>query len=80
MWVQLTPFISSRNVDECQIANTSSLNIVRGLDEVCAGDGTIGNEVSAIARLNAPGDLDTLCIAYEGFGTRLRRREDAKVV
>jgi hypothetical protein len=80
VWVQLAALVPRRNVDERQIADSRYLHVVRGLDEVRAGDGTIGDKTSAVTRLDTPGNLNAFCIAYNGFGARLRRREDAEVV
>ena len=78
--VELSPLIARSNVDLREVADTQDLNIVRGLYEVCAGDGTIGDEPCPVARLDAPCDLDTLSFSNSRAGAGLRRAVDTPVI
>jgi len=79
MRVQFTTFVSGRNVQVREVTNTSNLHEVRRLDEVCAGDGAVGNQAGAVAILHAPGDFKSLCIANRRRRARLGGREQAEI-
>lgn len=49
--IQLTALVSIRNVELREIAKACHLNVVGGLEEVCALDGPIGYETCAISAL-----------------------------
>ena len=77
--VEFSPLITWSNVDLREVADTQDLNVVRGLYEVCASDGTIGDEPCPVARLDAPCDLDTLRVPDDGVRAGFRRSKDAPV-
>ena len=78
--VELSSLIARSNVDLREVANTQDLNIVRGLYEVCAGDGTVGDEPCPVAGLDAPCDLDTLGFSNSRAGAGLRRAVNTPVI
>ena len=78
--VELSPLIARSNVDLREVADTQDLNVVRGLYEVCAGDGTIWDKPCPVAGLDAPCDLDALSLSYGRAGAGLRRAVDTPVI
>ena len=78
--VELATLVTLRDVQQRQVTHSSDLNIVGCLNEMGTRDRTIGNEARAVARLDAPGDLDALRVADDGTGPWGRGREQAEVV
>ena len=63
MRVQLPTPIALGDIHKRQVTDAGHLHEVGGDDEVRAGDGAVGDETRAVARLRAPGDFDTLRVA-----------------
>ena len=80
MGVEFTSRVILGDIDLREVTNTSDLDVVRGLNEVCPGDGAVWNQSCAMARLYAPCDLDTFgvtddCVRSGGGG-----RENTPVI
>ena len=78
--VELASSVALRDVYLRQIADAGHLNVIRGLYEVCAGDGTVGDEPCPVAGLDAPCDLDTLGFSNSRASAGLRRAVDTPVI
>ena len=50
MGIKFTSLIALGDVDHRQVTNAGDLDVIRGLDEVCASDGTVGDKPRPIAR------------------------------
>jgi len=77
MRVELASSIISLDVDEVLVDVAGHLNVVGGLDEGDASDGTSRDNTSTAAGLSAPGNRFTFGVTDEGVG--LRRAPEAKV-
>jgi len=80
MGIQFSSGIPSWNIYFGQVANTSDLNIIRGLYKVRASDGTARDKTRSITRLDTPSHFDLLGVADDRSGSRVRRGENTKVV
>jgi len=70
MGVELSSIIIGGDVDEPLVDVAGDLNVVGGLHELHTGDGTLGDDTSAVARLCAPRDTFTFCVADGGVRVR----------
>jgi len=68
MRIKLTTSIASLNVDLCKITDSSNLHVVFRLNKMSAGDGSIRDQPSTMARFRAPCDLFSLCFADHPLG------------
>ena len=68
--IKLTAFIAWSNVDFGQVTTTGNLNVWRCLEEVCAGDCSVGNETSTIPTLCAVGDHFSFGVTDGGWLVR----------
>ena len=66
MGVKLTTEVVGGQVELGLVEEGNDLEVRRGLQELHAGDGTLGNETGTPARLRAPCDLLTLGVADSG--------------
>ncbi len=80
MRIQLSSLVPARNVDQGEVAYTCHLDIVRGLDEVRSGDGSVRHQARAIPRLDTPRDLNPLRVTNNRVRTWLRWCEHTEVV
>lgn len=80
MRVQLSASVALGNIELGQVADTSDLNVIRGLYEVRALDGSIRNEAGAVTALETPRDFDALGLTNRGLRTGLGRSEQTKVI
>lgn len=80
MGIELASFVAVGDVDHGEVTDTSDLNVVRGLHEVCTSDRTVGDHASAMVPLNTPCHLDALCLSDGRVRAGFRGCEDAPVL
>lgn len=80
VWVQLSSLVTLRDIYQRQIADTRDLHKVGCLHEMRAGDGSGGDETSAVARLDTPRDFDALGVPYRRVRSGGRGSVKAEVV
>lgn len=66
--VKLPSLIGGLEVDLGLIDEASNLNVVRGLKELNALQGTTGDHTSAMALFSTPGDFGSLGVGDQGIG------------
>lgn len=77
MRIKLSSFVTIRYVHFGEVSDTGNLDVVRGANEVNAGESTLGNQASSMSGFGAPGHDVPFSVADSllGLGS-----EQAKVI
>jgi len=78
--VKLSSFVTTGDVNLGEVTSTGDLDKGRGLEEVSAVDGAVGDETGTVTRLHTVSDHDRLVVTDSGSGLGVRGTPETEVL